>query len=159
VHEDEFSLLVGFQMQMASLRLNEAARAALAGHGLSPAKVAALALIKNMPGCEQSALARALSINRASAMKLVNILVDRGLIERRRGRDLRSNSLWLTEEGAAGLAHMTTLLRASEDQALAMLTTEERNQLLKLLAKVHGDISKSRTPARRRSAAGDKQRF
>jgi len=39
VHEDEFSLLVGFQMQMASLRLNEAARAALAGHGLSPAKV------------------------------------------------------------------------------------------------------------------------
>ena len=92
-------------------------------------------------------------------MKLVNILEDQGLIERRRGRDLRSNSLWLTEEGAAGLAHMTTLLRASEDQALAMLTTEERNQLLKLLAKVHGDISKSRTPARRRSAAGAKQRF
>ncbi len=39
-------------------------------------------LIKDNAGCEQSALGRALSINRSSAMKLVNALSDKGLIER-----------------------------------------------------------------------------
>src|SRR3546814_20133735 len=78
--------LIGYQARMISLRLNGAARDALDGFEISPAKVTALGLIAANPGCGQSALARALSINRASAMKLINVLEEHGLVERRPGR-------------------------------------------------------------------------
>ncbi|MFP5432659.1 MAG: MarR family transcriptional regulator, partial [Alphaproteobacteria bacterium] len=42
------------------------------------AKFTALLLIRDNPGCDQTALGRALSVNRSSAMKLVNILEERG---------------------------------------------------------------------------------
>jgi len=136
-HNEDVASLMGFQLQMASLRLNEAARAALEDHAISPAKVTALSFVAANPGCEQSALARVLSINRASAMKLVNILAERGLVERRPGRDLRSNALHLTAHGSAALPQMIARLRESEQGVLAALTDRERAQLLRLLTKLH----------------------
>jgi DNA-binding MarR family transcriptional regulator len=136
-HDEDVASLMGFQLQMANLRFDEAARAALEDHAISPAKVTALSFVSANPGCEQSALARALSINRASAMKLVNILAERGLVERRPGRDLRSNALHLTPHGAAELPRMIARLRESEQGVLTALTDRERAQLLRLLTKVH----------------------
>lgn len=133
---DAIGSLMGFQVQMAGLHLNEAAREALSGYDFSPAKVTALALIDSNPGCEQSALGRALSINRASAMKLVNKLVERGVVERRPGRDLRSHALHLTLQGERQLKDMIARLRTSEENLLTALTAEERLQLLTLLAKM-----------------------
>lgn len=127
--------LVGYQARMISLRLNEGAREALDGFGISPAKVTALGLIAANPGCGQSALARALSINRASAMKLVNVLEEHGLVERRPGRDLRSNALHLTAKAQADLPVMLARLADSDKVALTPLTEKERAALSQLLDK------------------------
>lgn len=141
-HDPELDALIGYQLQMARLRLMEAAYAALVPYGISPARVTALALIRAQPGLDQSALGRALSINRASAMKLVNLLVERGLVERRAGRNLRSHALHLTEEGETQLPEMIARLRDSEAPLLVNLSSAERVALLQLLHKMHDPLSR-----------------
>ncbi|MFC3444137.1 MarR family winged helix-turn-helix transcriptional regulator [Sphingobium rhizovicinum] len=135
--------LIGYQVQRANLRMDADARAALADHDLSPAKMTALILIRDNPGCDQTALGRALSINRSSAMKLVNILVDKGLIERRPGRDLRTNALVLLPHGEAQLAAMMKAMRASDAQMTARLSAAELRTLLDLLDRIGPDDTES----------------
>lgn len=134
--EAQLRALTGYQLQMARLRLMAAAHAALAPYGISPAKVTALALIAGQPGLDQSALGRALSINRASAMKLVNLLVERGLVERRAGRTLRSHALHLSALGERQLPEMIARLRESEAPVLAALDAKEQAQLHALLSRI-----------------------
>lgn len=128
--------LVGYRVQRANLLMETDARAALADHDLSPAKMTALILISDNPGCDQTALGRALSINRSSAMKLVNILADKGLVERRPGRDLRTNALMLLPEGARQLDAMLTAVRQSDARMTQRLSAEELKTLRDLLARL-----------------------
>lgn len=128
--------LVGYRVQRANLLMETDARAALADHDLSPAKMTALILIRDNPGCDQTALGRALSINRSSAMKLVNILADKGLVERRPGRDLRTNALMLLPEGARQLDAMLAAVRQSDTRMTQRLGAEELKTLLALLARL-----------------------
>ena len=128
--------LVGYRVQRANLLMETDARAALADHDLSPAKMTALILIRDNPGCDQTALGRALSINRSSAMKLVNILADKGLVERRPGRDLRTNALMLYPEGARQLDAMLAAVRQSDARMTQRLGAEELKTLLALLARL-----------------------
>jgi DNA-binding MarR family transcriptional regulator len=139
---------LGYQVQMLSLRLTEAGRAVLESYNLTPAKVTALMLIRDNAGCEQSALGRALSINRSSAMKLVNALSELGLIERRTGRDLRSNALHLTKKGRDVTTRAATALRDSERDVTAALTGAELGILIELMEKLR------RGGARVKRAAG-----
>ena len=141
---EELTALLGYQLQMANLHLMELAHKALNNFQITPAKVTALMLIRDNPGCEQSALGRALSINRSSAMKLVNTLVERGLAERRSGKDLRSNALHLTSQGEVELARMTAVLRETEDRASAVLTPQQRADLLRLLGKLRQGVGQPR---------------
>ncbi|NWK94507.1 MarR family transcriptional regulator [Sphingobium lactosutens] len=128
--------LMGYQIQRANLRMDADARAALADYDLSPAKMTALILIRDNPGCDQTALGRALSINRSSAMKLVNILVDKGLIERRPGRDLRTNALALLPHGESQLKAMLKAVGRSDARMTAGLSADELKTLKDLLERV-----------------------
>jgi DNA-binding MarR family transcriptional regulator len=128
--------LTGYALQRANLRVTNDLRQALASHALTPAKVTALLLIRANPGCDQTALGRALDINRSSAMKLINLLTERGLAERRPGRDLRSNALHLTDQGRTALAEMTGIFQRSDDAMTAGLNPDERRTLLALLDRV-----------------------
>lgn len=128
--------LVGYRVQRANLLMETDARAALADHDLSPAKMTALILIRDNPGCDQTALGRALSINRSSAMKLVNILADKGLVERRPGRDMRTNALMLLPEGERQLAVMLAAVRQSDARMTKRLSAEELKTLRLLLARL-----------------------
>ncbi|SEJ93502.1 transcriptional regulator, MarR family [Sphingobium sp. AP50] len=128
--------LVGYQVRRANLRMDEDARAALAEHDLSPAKMTALILIRDNPGCDQTALGRALSINRSSAMKLINILVDKGLVERRPGRDLRTNALALLPHGEVQVKAMLAAVKASDARTTARLSADEVHLLRDLLSRL-----------------------
>jgi DNA-binding MarR family transcriptional regulator len=128
--------LVGYRVQRANLLMETDARGALADHDLSPAKMTALILIRDNPGCDQTALGRALSINRSSAMKLVNILADKGLVERRPGRDLRTNALMLLPEGARQLDAMLAAVRQSDARMTQRLSAQEVKTLLALLTRL-----------------------
>jgi len=131
--------LIGYQIQCAHLLMGSDARNALAPFDLSPAKFTALLMIRDNPGCDQTALGRALSVNRSSAMKLVNILEDRGLVERRAGRDLRTNALFLLPEGEVQVRAMAEAVRQSDARMTQRLSREEAAQLLALLRKISGE--------------------
>lgn len=143
--------LVGYQLQRASLAAEEDARRALQPFGVSPAKLTALVLIRDNPGCDQTALGRALSINRSSAMRQVNILEERGLVERRPGRDARTNALHLTREGERRLGAMLAAIRESDALIVSTLTSEESGVLRNLLERIAGQRDRprprKRTPA------------
>lgn len=132
----DLETLLGYQLQCACLAADGDARASLSAFDLSPAKLTALILIRDNPGSDQTALGRALSVNRSSAMKLVNILVDRKLIERRPGRDLRTNALHLLSEGEKRVEAMLTIMRESDARITTRMTAEEIGTLHKLLRKV-----------------------
>jgi DNA-binding MarR family transcriptional regulator len=68
---------------------------------LTPGRVLALSFLHEHPGCEQSSLARALEVNQASAMAIIDKLESLRLVERTAGRNRRTNALHLTEAGEA----------------------------------------------------------
>ena len=128
--------LLGYQLQRSDLTVTDDARRTLAPFGLTPAKLTALLLIRTNPGCDQTALGRALSINRSSAMKLVNFLVERGLVERRPGRDLRTNALHLIPGAEPRIVELLDALRESDRRMSERLSAAERTQLFGLLRKL-----------------------
>jgi DNA-binding MarR family transcriptional regulator len=143
-HGTDLDGLLGYQLQRSHIQVTDDARRSLAGHGITPAKLTALLLIRANPDFDQTALGRALSVNRSSAMKLVNFLVERGLVERRPGRDLRSNALHLTPAAEESIPEMVKTLGDSDARMSARLTTAERAQLFALLRKL--GPAKSRRP-------------
>jgi DNA-binding MarR family transcriptional regulator len=128
--------LTGFSLQMTALQVAAQTRDALARFAVSPAKVTALSLLRMNPGCDQSALGRALRVNRASAMKLVNSLSARGLVERRPGRNLRTKALHLTPAGERLLDDALPCLEEVDAQAIRTLSADQRETLHAMLAQV-----------------------
>lgn len=145
----DLQALVGYQVQRAHLLMEADARAALSSFDLSPAKLTALILIRDNPGSDQTALGKALSVNRSSAMKLVNILADRQLIERRPGRDLRTNALHLLPAGEILVAAMLDATRGSDARMTARLTADEVRTLHKLLRKLGPETPRRKSAAKR----------
>lgn len=105
---------------------------------LSPGRVGILLLLEANPGVTQSGLARAVSLDRSTMVGIVDMLEGRGLVERRRGEDRRTNGLWLTAEGRSTVARLKRRIQAHERRVAARLSAEERAQLLALLAKLTG---------------------
>jgi DNA-binding MarR family transcriptional regulator len=68
---------------------------------LSPGRVGILLLIEANPGVTQSRLAQAVGLDRSTMVGVLHFLEARGLVERRRGEDRRTNGLWLTRMGRA----------------------------------------------------------
>jgi DNA-binding MarR family transcriptional regulator len=128
--------LLGYQIDMAHLTMVADARETLAPFAITPAKLTAMLLIRANPGCDQTALGRALRINRSSVMKLVNYLAERDLVERHPGRDLRTNALHLSAEGETRLVEMLAHLQESDRRMSARLTVAERTTLAALVRKL-----------------------
>jgi DNA-binding MarR family transcriptional regulator len=103
---------------------------------LSPGRVGILLLLDANPGVTQSRLAQAVSLERSTMVGIVDVLESRGLIERRRGEDRRTNGLWLTEAGRILVAHLKRRIQQHERRVAARLSVQERAQLLALLQKL-----------------------
>jgi DNA-binding MarR family transcriptional regulator len=103
---------------------------------LSPGRVGILMLIDANPGVTQSRLAHAVGLDRSTMVGVLHILEARGLVERRRGEDRRTNGLWLTCAGRALVANLKRRIRMHERRVAARLTAGERAQLLELLKKL-----------------------
>lgn len=107
-------------------------------HGLSPGRVGLLITIDANAGLTQSRLAEIASRDRSTMVGVLDQLEARGLIERRRGADRRSNGLWLTRAGRTLLARALREIARHERRIAARLTAVERRRLLALLAKIAG---------------------
>ena len=84
----------------------------------------------------QGRLARAVSLERSTMVGLVDALESRGLVERRRGEDRRTNGLWLTAAGRALVGRLKRRIHSHERRVAARLSVRERAQLLRLLEKL-----------------------
>jgi len=128
--------LVGYQLRLAQLAVFRDFEASTAGLGLTPGRFGMLILIEANPGVTQSDLARAVGLDRSTMVAVLDGLEDRGLIERRQGRDRRTNGLWLTAGGRRLLAQMKRRVAAHEARVAARLTAPERKKLLELLRRL-----------------------
>jgi DNA-binding MarR family transcriptional regulator len=103
---------------------------------LPPGRVGILLLIEANPGVTQSRLAQAVGLDRSTLVGVLHALQARGMLERRRGEDRRTNGLWLTRSGRTLVANLKRRIRAHERRVAARLTAGEREQLLELLEKL-----------------------
>lgn len=102
----------------------------------SPGRVGILLLIDANPGVTQSRLAQAVGIDRSTMVGVLHALQGRGLIERRRGEDRRTNGLWLTRNGRTLVASLKQRIRIHERRVASRLSAAERAQLLAMLEKL-----------------------
>lgn len=134
---------LGYLLHRTDLLHMELLRELLEPTGLTPARATAVAYIRKNSGAGQSDLARALGINRASAMEIVNHLVAIGAVERRAGRDKRSNALVLTAEGEALYARFDEISIGLDQIITASLSAPEVEQLALLLTKIRSSVEAS----------------
>ena len=103
---------------------------------LSPGRVGMLFLVEANPGVTQGRLAREVRLDRSTMVGVIDALEGRGLLERRRGADRRTNGLWLTREGRATVARLKRRIRLHERRVAGRLSMPERAQLVALLEKL-----------------------
>ena len=132
--------LLGYRLRRAQQAVfrDFAARVAAGQRDISPGRVGLLLLVEANPGVTQSRLAHAVQIERSTMVGVLHALEARGLLERRRGRDRRTNGLWLTRAGAALAAQIKRRIAVHERRIAARLGAGERQQLLDLLEKLSG---------------------
>ena len=80
---------------------------------ISPGRLGILLLVEANPGVTQSRLARAVHLDRSTMVGVIDTLEERGLLERRRGEDRRTNGLSLTRAGRALVVRLKRAHRAA----------------------------------------------
>ena len=128
--------LVGYQLRLAQLAVFRDLDRSTADLGLTPGRFGMLVLIEANPGVTQSALARAVGLDRSTLVALLDQLEDRRLVARRQGEDRRTNGLWLTTAGQRFLGKMKRRVAAHEARVAARLTRAERELLLGALRRL-----------------------
>lgn len=128
---------LGYAIKCAQIRTYETLFQMLGPNAISPARLTALSIISTRSGINQSELAEALRITRASVVKVIDTLESLGFVQRQpMAGDRRSYALVVTELGKNELLGMRQRLTAYEQAIAAQLTAAERRQLMALLAKV-----------------------
>lgn len=97
---------------------------------------AALIVIGYGLGPTNDRLRRVLGLSHSGTVRLVDRLVNDGLVERRAGRDMREISLYVTKRGKALRERLLKRRLTSINPLLETLTTEEQALLGELLYKV-----------------------
>jgi len=126
--------LLGYRLRLAQQTVFRDFAASV--HGLSPGRVGMLTLIEANPGVTQSRLATAVGLDRSTLVGVLDMLQSRGLIERRRGEDRRTNGLWLTRKGRSLLERAKRRITLHERRVASHLSAVERTQLFALLEKL-----------------------
>jgi DNA-binding MarR family transcriptional regulator len=110
---------------------------AMADVQITPGQFGVLVLIEANPGSSQSALARAIGIERSTMVAVINTLEGRNLVERRASKvDRRSNALVLSPGGVAMMDKLRPIVEGHEDRIAGNLSPTERRQLIDLLRRL-----------------------
>ena len=111
---------------------------ALEPFGLKTGAFSTLALISANPGCSQTALARALGMDKSAVVPIIDELEQRGLARRvRSSEDRRRHALEVTDAAQALIDQMNAAVSAVGRPIRQAMTAEEYRLMLSLLERSH----------------------
>jgi DNA-binding MarR family transcriptional regulator len=129
--------LVGYHLRRAQAAVFDDFMRTMARDQATPGQFGVLMLIGSNPGSTQSAIAKALGVERSTMVAVIDRLQERGLVSREVSEsDRRSNALRLTAEGAALTARLKKRVRDHERRIAAGLSEEEKQTLIDLLRRI-----------------------
>ena len=129
--------LVGYNLRRAAARQRERFRNVFSKFDILPVQLTTLGVILQSGGIGQSALGKALDMERANVVKLLDELQSRELIERRPSAgDRRAYEVHLTPKGTQFTRKLLALHDKLEADLAAALGPEDLKRLVDLLRKL-----------------------
>jgi len=140
--DDELDLgilpgLLGYQLRRAQVTVFQHFADALGDRNVTPGQLGLLVLVSRNPGISQTALARAVGVERATLGEAIDRLHKRDLLRREPApNDRRSYALHLSANGEKFLDDFLPRLLRHEEEVAGNLSPEERTTLLALLRRL-----------------------
>ena len=132
--------LVGYHLRRAQSVVFDDFLRTMAAQRIAPGQFGVLVVIAANPGLSQSALARAVGVERSTMVEVIDRLQARGLVERRpSAADRRSYALGLSAAGRRLLTRLKPMVRRHERRVAKRLDAAEKATLIGLLRRLHGD--------------------
>jgi len=132
---------VGFNLRMAQESAFQAFSRRSQEIGESPGRFATLTLIARNPGISQTELSQAAGRDKSSLTPVVEDLVRRGLVERKRMRaDRRTYRLNLTAAGKKTLTQLTRCARRHERMLDGIIGRRDRKRFIQILKKIAAEV-------------------
>lgn len=127
----------GYLIRRAHQMANAAFNALARDHDITPVQFAALISIQGNPGIDATRLAELIRFDRTTIGHVIGRLEQKGLILRKEGAvDKRTKTMQITPKGAKLVTALGDLTDQMAQKALAPLTAREREQLVRILAKL-----------------------
>jgi DNA-binding MarR family transcriptional regulator len=105
--------------------------------GLTSVQYAALNMIQEVPGIDQASLSNMIAFDKTTIVKVLDRLVDKGLITRMRSEtDRRLNHLNVTPKGTALLKQIHPMLERSDKRILAPLSESDQRKFMEMLSRL-----------------------
>ena len=132
---------VGFNLRMAQEAAFQSFSRRSQDVGESPGRFATLTLIARNPGISQTELSHANGRDKSSLTPVVEDLVRRGLVERKRlNHDRRAYCLNLTRVGKKTLTLLTRAARRHERALDGVIGMRDRKRFIQILKKIAAGI-------------------
>jgi DNA-binding MarR family transcriptional regulator len=132
---------IGFNLRMAQEATFQAFSRRSQEVGESPGRFATLTIIARNPGISQTELSQASGRDKSSISPVIEDLVRRGLVERKRVRsDRRAWRLSLTAAGKKTLATLMRCARGHERNLDRIIGRQDRTRFLAILKRIAAEI-------------------
>jgi DNA-binding MarR family transcriptional regulator len=129
--------LLGYHLRRAHVAVFQDFAREMGGLDVTPGQVGVLQVIAANQGLSQTALGRAIGIDRSTVVAVIDRLEGRGLVVRAPSpTDRRSHALRLSPRGERVLTEIERRVRAHERRIARRLSAAEREQLIALLEKI-----------------------
>jgi DNA-binding MarR family transcriptional regulator len=141
MHFGPLATWVGFNLRMAQEAAFQAFSRRSQEVGESPGRFATLTLIARNPGISQTELSQAAGRDKSSLTPVVEDLVKRGLVERKRVRDdRRTYRLNVTPAGKRTLTQLTRCARRHERNLDGIIGLRDRKRFIQILKRIAAEI-------------------
>ena len=134
--------LLGYNLRRVQSAVFQHFAASIGPHDISPGQFGVLVLVEANPGLSQTALARALNVNRSTIVPVIDRLEAEGLVIRqKKANDRRTHELHLTAHGASRFKILKAAV-VKHDQAVAgCLGDSQKKDLIRALANIRDGLA------------------